>query len=690
MDRNFEKCLIESMEIARNAKNSFLTTEHIFLAVIKRENAIVQKLVDNGVDILALERDLKELIERVFDKFADGDTEQKPVMHPKFQEVFFAAQKDNSFDCNEFVDYILNDKESISFKLLISHGLKLDEVGEDDDLLTVLNDMDFGAFVGRKKEKARAFQILSRKSNNNPLFVGESGVGKTALVYSLASDLKNGVDIPPNLKNCIIYQLNLAPLVSGTKFRGDFEERLEGILADLSEEENAILFIDEIGSILSRGDGENSFDASMILKPYLSSGKLRFIGTATFDEIKNKDKALLRRFNKVAVEEPKHDEAVEILDGISKEYGDFHGVKFEKATCELCVTLAKRYRSDKFLPDSAIDVLDEVGARAKIEGKKVSDELVRSVLGELTNAANLGEVKRQNELVLALKNRLKQSIFGQDDAIETVCSHLLCNAAGFGAADRPLGVFLLTGSSGVGKTQLTIDLAKAMNMNFERFDMSEYMEKHAVAKFIGSPPGYVGFENGGALTNAVKNHPYSVLLFDEVEKAHPELLNVLLQVFDSATLTDAAGSKSDFRNCIIVMTSNLGTKEAPVVGFYKNESVRDDNAVRDFFAPEFRNRLDAVVRFASLSEEALKGVVEKCRKTLEVGGVRVEFGDEAVSEILRRGKSDEFGARNIARVVKESVAMKLAPLVLSGEVSAKSVVKVGFESGEFKFELKDL
>ena len=547
--------------------------------------------------------------------------------------------------------------------------------------------------IGREKEIEKTLQTLCRRKKNNPILVGEAGVGKTAIIEGIALKIVRG-EVPEKLKNKVIYAIDAGALIAGTTLRGEFEERLKDLIDEFSANQNAILFIDEIHTIVGAGTGNrNELDMSNILKPSLASGELSVIGATTYGEYRSfsQDKALSRRFCKIDVSEPSIDDSVEILKGVAKKYEEFHGVKFSDEILRDSVTLAKKYQSDKFLPDSAIDLIDEVGAsfafkphEAPLEISK--DDLVNT-LSISANIANLSSSVDNKQVLKNLEANIKREIFGQDEAVSSLCKALLRSYAGLGGASSPIGVFLFAGSSGVGKSELAKVLAAQLGVHFERYDMSEYMEAHSVSRLIGAPPGYVGFENGGILTNNIKKHPYSVILFDEVEKAHPSMTNIFLGIFDNASLTDNNGVTTDFKNTIIIMTSNLGTKEAPQVGFTKDESYKVDSAIKSFFAPEFRNRIDKIINFNRLSGEILEKIVDKTIGELELQlkNVKISLSKEAKDLIISRGYSDEFGARNLKREISSQISDHISGELLFGALQEGGLVSVSVKDGELSF-----
>lgn len=563
------------------------------------------------------------------------------------------------------------------------------------DLIALAQKGQIDTLVGRDEEVQRLMQVLCRRKKNNPLLVGEPGVGKTAIVEGLAQKIHDQV-VPDILKNTAVYALDMGALLSGTKYRGDFEKRLKEILEELGTQEGSILFIDEIHTIVGAGaTSGGSMDLSNLLKPALASGRIRCIGATTYSEFRNffdKDKALSRRFAKIDVLEPSIEDAFLIVKGLKGSYEKHHGVKYSTAVIRSSVELAKKYINDKFLPDSAIDLIDEVGASfhlAKKRRKVVEVSDIEAVLSKIANIPNRNVSRDESEVMQHLEARLKLKIFGQDNAIASLAKAIKRSRAGLGNPTSPIGAFLFAGPTGVGKTEVAKQLAFELGVHFERYDMSEYMEKHTVSRLIGAPPGYVGYDEGGQLSEAIKKHPYTVLLLDEIEKAHPDMLNILLQIFDSATLTDNNGSKIDFRNVIVIMTSNLGTKEAPTMGFTKNESAQTQRAIKEFFSPEFRNRLDDIIHFEALSEDVMIFVVEKLLKELEEQlkdkHISIVATTAAKKYLAQEGYSKEMGARVMRRVIGEQIKTPLSEEVLFGKLKNGGICKIDFKSKKLLF-----
>jgi ATP-dependent Clp protease ATP-binding subunit ClpA len=552
--------------------------------------------------------------------------------------------------------------------------------------------------IGRAAELERTVQILCRRRKNNPLFVGDPGVGKTAIAEGLALRLDQG-EVPALLRKCEIYALDMGALLAGTKFRGDFEERLKAVIAALAKKPEAILFIDEIHTIVGAGaTSGGSLDASNILKPVLASGEMRCIGSTTFEEYKNlfeKDRALSRRFQKIDILEPSVEETVEILKGLRSHYEEHHGVRFSDEALRAAAELSARHINYRHLPDKAIDVIDEAGAYLRLhpqEKRTVGVAEVESVVASMARVPVRSVSVADRRRLRSLDRDLKRQVFGQDEAIATLCRSILRSRAGLGHPEKPVGSFLFTGPTGVGKTEVARQLAQQMGVEFLRFDMSEYMEKHSVARLIGAPPGYVGFDQGGLLTDAVVRNPYAVLLLDEVEKAHPDLFNILLQVMDHGTLTDNNGKKADFRNVVLIMTSNAGAREmsANPIGFGGGAPGSPKQAVEKLFSPEFRNRLDAIIPFRALSETVMEKVVDKF--LAEFGGrlaekkVILALSPSARRDLARRGYDPLFGARPLARLMQTEIGDIIAGEILFGRLSRGGVVRIGLKADKLTFD----
>ena len=550
--------------------------------------------------------------------------------------------------------------------------------------------------IGRKAEIERVMQTLCRRKKNNPLLVGEPGVGKTAIAEGLALRISEN-DVPDVLKGSKIFALDMGSLIAGTKYRGDFEKRLKAILKELQGIDKAILFIDEIHTMVGAGSTSGgSMDAANILKPALARGDIKCIGATTYGEYRNffdKDKALSRRFAKIDIEEPSKEDTMLILQGIKHKYETYHSIAFSDAALQSAIDLSVKYLHDRFLPDKAMDIIDEVGAHFMLRGEedilvqpKDIEETVSKMLKLPSTVIGTDDTRKLKRL----KKDLQKKIIGQNHAIDALVQAIKRSYAGLNKPNTPIGSFLFVGPTGVGKTALAMELAETMHVHFERLDMSEYMEKHAISRLIGAPPGYVGFEQGGLLTEMIKKHPHTVLLLDEIEKAHPDIMNILLQVMDGAKLTDNNGVVSDFKNVILIMTSNIGTKEANVMGFNKDSSGRTENALKDFFTPEFRNRLSATIHFNALSIDVLVTIVdrelEKLNAQMADKKIKIKASKAAKRYLAEEGYDERYGARHIARVIDEQIKEPLTDEILFGKLRKGGSVKIGFKKGKLSFE----
>ena len=711
IEANLSYFLEKASEFAFENYNEYLTSEHILLTLLHLDKNSLEILISSGFD-----KDDKDELEYDLKKFIDNNNEQlKQKQTPKItlnvEQIFKDLQSQKSNITTKDFLYKLATSESFCADLLQAYGvdrdkiLNSDEMGKFENLIkfsTNLNELaikgKLDTVIGREDELERTIQTLSRRKKNNPILVGEAGVGKTAIANALAIKIVSG-DVPNRLKDVQILALDIAAMVAGTKYRGDFEKRLKEIIDEVKEYKNAILFIDEIHTIVGTGaTNGSSLDMSNILKPALADGSLRVIGATTYTEYRQffeKEKALSRRFAKIDIDEPSIDDSILILKGIKGRYEEFHNVKIGDDIIEKSVELAKKFMSEKFLPDSAIDLIDEMGASLNIKGKK--NALITDLTETLSKIAKIPDsnLKIDNSILLKnLERNLKQEIFGQDEAVQNLVAAIKRSYAGLKNTNSPIGVFLFTGSSGIGKSELAKLLSKNLNINFERFDMSEYMEKHSVARLIGAPPGYIGFEGGGLLTNAVKKHPYSVILFDEIEKANDEMINIFLQIFDNASLTDNTGAKSDFKNTIIIMTSNLGSKESPKMGFTKNENDRSDTAIKSFFTPEFRNRIDKIINFNPLNKKVLGLIVDKIlhqiNNNLKDKKVTIIANKNAIELLYKKGYSDEFGARNLQRIINELISDKISDELLFGKLKNGGSINISVKNNELKFDFLNI
>lgn len=553
--------------------------------------------------------------------------------------------------------------------------------------------------IGRDSEIEKVITILAQRRKNNPILVGDPGVGKTAIAEGLAKKIIEG-SVPEQIKDFMIYSLDLSSIVAGTKYRGDFEERMSEIIKEASGNANVVLFIDEIHTLIGAGSGSGSLDASNMLKPALSSGMLKVIGATTFDEHKSifeKEGALARRFQKVDVAEPSVEDATKILLGLKQRYEGFHGVSYDDAAIVAAVDLTVKYISERRLPDKAIDVLDMAGAEVKLSGKKkrITSKTIAGIVAKMARIPISSMGHSEKAKLKHLEHNLKKEIYGQDDAISKIVDNVLLSRANLVSKDKPIGSFLFVGPSGVGKTELSKQLAAKLEIGFVRFDMSEYMEKHAVSKLIGAPPGYVGYEGGGQLVDAIKKHPHCVLLLDEIEKAHHDIYNVLLQVMDYGVLTDNAGNKADFKNVILIMTSNLGAAEAAKneLGFMKAEDEdrlkERSDYVKKSFSPEFYNRIDAVALFDSLSPESISKVIDKrlsnMKSQLAEHGVEISFSSKSKEALAANGYNKDSGARHMERYLENELSKPLAKEILFGRLVKGGKVKIDYVDGKIAF-----
>jgi ATP-dependent Clp protease ATP-binding subunit ClpA len=738
-----EFCLNEAFHQARQARHEYLTVEHLVLAILDTPK-VREVLKACGADLAKLKQELKVHLEQSTPKLEESeDTEVQPTLgfQRVLQRAVFHVQSSGKKEVG--VDNVLvsifGEKQSHAVYLLnrqnvsrldvvnyISHGLsKIAEEKTDKDeaspdgerdaegagsalekYATNLNRMAqegrIDPLIGRKLEVERTIEILCRRRKNNPLYVGEAGVGKTAIAEGLARLIVEG-KVPEVLSDCTIYSLDMGSLIAGTKYRGDFEKRLKGVISELKKIPGAILFIDEIHTVIGAGAASGGvMDASNLIKPVLTNGELRCIGSTTYQEYRGifeKDHALTRRFQKIDVVEPTISETIEILQGLKPRFEEHHSIKYADEALVAAAELAARHINDRHMPDKAIDVVDEAGARLRLKpvAERESTVEVRHIEDVVARIARIpakSVSSSDREVLKTLERNLKLVIFGQDKAIEALASSIKMARSGLGDQRKPVGSFLFAGPTGVGKTEVTRQLAIAMGIEFIRFDMSEYMERHTVSRLIGAPPGYVGFDQGGLLTEAIAKHPHCVLLLDEIEKAHPDVFNLLLQVMDHGTLTDNNGRKADFRHVIIVMTTNAGAQEMnrPAIGFTQIDNASDGmEAVRRLFSPEFRNRIDAIIQFAALDPSTIERVVDKLivevEAQLEQKGVNLTLDDAARRWIAVKGYDPKMGARPMARVIQEYIKRPLAEELLFGRLVGGGNVRVTVAEDESKLAL---
>ncbi|ECQ1208207.1 AAA domain-containing protein [Campylobacter coli] len=688
---NLQKYLDNAKHLSTINRHEFTTCEHVLFAILKLSSdfkSIFEELADAEFELL--ESELKNYIA---EKNQSLDQEIEPVNSIVLDEIL---NHKNEIKIIDFLEKLIQDDRTYSSFLLQKHGMNLEKIqdfkqnSEIENLNSYASDLTLLAqkgkidpLIGRKFELERIIQILSRRKKNNPILIGEAGVGKTAIVEGLALVIAEK-KVPKNLQNAKIFSLDIAGLLSGTKYRGDFEKRIKEVLEGLQKLPNAILFIDEIHTIVGAGaTGESHTDFSNLLKPALSNGTLKCIGATTFMEYKNtfdKNKALSRRFAKINVDEPSQEEAFQILQGLKSKYEDFHKIKISDEVLQQAVVWGKKFFSDKYLPDSAIDLIDELGASyvLKAKTKKNADiKDLEQVLAKMTHHHKMFEFD-QNKALMNLSLNLKAKIFGQDEVIDKLVATLKQSFAGFKNLNTPRGVFLFTGSSGVGKTELCKVLAEFLGLNLERFDMSEYAEKHSISKLIGSPAGYVGYEDGGLLSNAVRKNPFSLILFDEIEKAHPDLSNTFLQIFDNAELTDNSGLKADFKNTIIIMTSNLGLKESNELGFLSKNEEKSNRAIKDFFAPEFINRIDKILHFNDLNDAILVKIIEKELDEISknLNNIKLSVDDKAKIYLAKKAYNKEFGVRLLKRIISEEIGEKISDEILFGKLKKGGIAKI--------------
>ncbi len=742
MTRDLEKRLTYATEIAQQNKHEYVTVEHIFLALADAP-LFVQIMQSVNAPLETFKIALSEFVKNL-PKISDeqlenyGGSEQwvpelTLACHRLFQRAALQVQNSGRSQINEgsLLVALFYEKDSQSLFLLeklgvtqfqviqfLSHGMKTEENlievipgaprGEESsstlaqfcsNLTAMAAKGEIDPLIGRTETLDRMIQILLRRTKNNPLIIGEPGVGKTAVVEGLALAIAHN-KVPDFLKSAEVFSLDMGGLLAGTKFRGDFEARLKKLLKELEQKVNPILFIDEIHLLIGAGSTSGStVDASNLLKPLLSRSKIHFIGATTQTEFRShfeKDRALARRFQKIDLSEPTVEETYLILKGLAPKFSEYHQVRYEDTALKACVDLAKKHRPQLFFPDKAIDVMDESGAWLRFENKSaekiVTTAVVEETIARMTNLPIASVKSQERGLLKDLDQKLKMSIFGQDEAIDKLTASIRLSRAGLKAENKPIGVYLFTGPTGVGKTEVCKQLALLMGIHFERFDMSEYLEKHSVSRLIGAPPGYVGFEQGGLLTEAVQKNPHCVLLFDEIEKAHPDLTSSLLQVMDAGRLTDGHGRTVDFRNVIMVMTSNSGARDVMKgsIGMVEeNRSHISLEAIQKQFAPEFINRLDAVVSFQSLPDDVLLKIVSKNVEELEMmlvhRGVQLSLDAEAQQWLLKityekSPQQKQYGARPVARSIEEYLKKPLVNELLFGKLSQGGSVKVSVKN----------
>ena len=746
LSKELEFTLNQAYKQAREKHHEYMTVEHMLLSLLDNPTA-AKVLKACGADAERLRRDIARFIEETTPVIPAGDKrDTQPTLgfQRVLQRAVFHVQsagKKEVTGANVLVAlfseqdsqavYLLNQQSVTRLDVVnfISHGIsKVPGENQDEDLhgdgeevrgdekdasspldsfATNLNELArqgrIDPLIGRELELERTLQILCRRRKNNPLLVGEAGVGKTAIAEGLAKKIVDD-DVPEVLKDAVIYALDLGGLVAGTKYRGDFEKRLKAVLAQLRRQPNAILFIDEIHTIIGAGAASGGvMDASNLIKPVLASGELRCIGSTTYQEYRGifeKDRALARRFQKIDIQEPSIEETVEILKGLRGRFESHHQVSYTQPSLRAAVELSAKYINDRHLPDKAIDVIDEAGASVQLRPvqkrkKRIDVADIEAIVAKIARIPPRRVSLSDTEALKNLDRDLKMVVFGQDEAIDALTAAIRMSRSGLGNEEKPIGSLLFTGPTGVGKTEVTRQLARILSMELIRFDMSEYMERHTVSRLIGAPPGYVGYDQGGLLTEEITKHPHAVLLLDEIEKAHPDVFNLLLQVMDHGTLTDNNGRKADFRNVVLVMTTNAGAEETSrrSIGFAEQDHSSDGiEALRRYFTPEFRNRLDAIVQFHALSPEIIASVVDKfvfeLEQQLAEKQVALTVDTEARVWLAERGYDRQMGARPMARVIQSHIKKPLANELLFGELVGGGAVRVYVEDGELAFEMR--
>ena len=714
----------DAVGFAKENRHEYLTVEHLFLSIVRSEA---------GSEILSiLDADLTELEAGIVKHITQTIPSLKEAVEP-FETVALSRAINDMMthihsagrteaNIGDMIAAIFMQEHSYAVFLMKKEGLarvdvlevishRYDQVktgtqGEKKEetlleqftieLVALAATGKIDPVIGRRDEIERVMQTLCRRKKNNPLLVGEPGVGKTAIAEGLALKISEN-EVPEILQGSKVFALDMGALVSGTKYRGDFEKRLKGIITELSKQDDAILFIDEIHTMVGAGaTSGGSMDASNLLKPALARGDLKCIGATTYQEYRNffdKDKALSRRFAKIDVDEPSIEDTFVILKGVQDKYEDYHNIKFTDGALQSAIDLSVKYLHDRFLPDKAMDIIDEVGAHFMLRGQSdvtVKPKDIEISVAKMMKLPSMVVGTDDTRKLRTIEKDLASHIIGQDEAIGALSTAIKRSYAGLNGDDKPIGSFLFVGPTGVGKTALATQLAKTMHVHFERLDMSEYMEPHTISRLVGAPPGYVGYEQGGLLTEMIKKHPHTVLLLDEIEKAHPDIMNILLQVMDGAKLTDNNGVVTDFKNVVLIMTSNIGTKEANVMGFNKDTSMKTDKALASFFSPEFRNRLSGTIEFNALDLPVLVTIVDreldKLNLLLKAKKVKVKLSKKAKEYLANEGYDERYGARHIARVIDEKVKESLTDEILFGKLQKGGMVKVDYKKEKLTFD----
>ncbi|RCL44197.1 MAG: AAA family ATPase [SAR86 cluster bacterium] len=732
LSKDLENALNELFKECSENSEEFVTIEHLLLVLTKEESS--RKIFEHlSVDVNSLEKEVKDYIKKNVPK-----TKEKKEIQPTLafqrvlQRAIFHVQSSGKTEVHgeNLLAALFSEKESYAVYMLsrrnisrldiveyISHGknTSVETANPEEkttsqpeslpDFLTNLNKEaekgNIDPLIGRDDTLERLFQILGRRRKNNPVLVGESGVGKTAIAEGLAKAIAEG-RAPKIFKDYQVMSLDVGSLVAGTKYRGDFEKKMKTLTSFLEKKENVILFVDEIHTIIGAGSASGgALDASNLLKPALARGDVRCVGATTYKEYRQvfeKNSSLSRRFQQIPIDEPSIDETIAILDGLKRKFEEFHGISYSKEALKSAVELSNKYLQDSKLPDKAIDLIDEAGSEKKLAknmGKTIRKSDIENLISKITKIPAMQLSASNKENLNSLEGNLKSVIFGQNHAVEAVVAAIKTAKAGIGNDEKPISSFLFTGPTGVGKTELTKQLAQFLGIDFVRIDMSEFMEKHSISKLIGSPPGYVGYDQGGYLTEEINKKPHSVLLLDEIEKAHPDIFNILLQVLDYGTLTDSNGRNINFKNTIIVMTSNTGAVEADneAVGFIEQESVdKFEKAVSKAFTPEFRNRLDGIINFNKLNNNNLNSVVEKLlvevQAKLNLKGIDLEWTDAVVQKILDDGFDAKLGARPLSRSVDKHIKKPVSAMLIDDNAKKGDTILVGIKAKQLNFKVK--
>ena len=739
--QSLETSLQKSIDYAAKKNHEHVTVEHLLLALIDDIDAS-NLLKACNIDLSILKNDLIKFIDE--QKYlVINNTEQLPEPTAGYRTVITRAaihvQQSGKNEVNgaNVIVAIFSQQESYSVYLLekqdmtrydavqfISHGIRKDEEYSAISVSEELNEHQepdpkkksaleafcenlnekasknmIDPLIGRDEEVLRLIQILCRRRKNNPLLVGDPGVGKTAIVEGLAYRIIHET-VPSVIKSSQIYSLDMGSLLAGTRYRGDFEERIKAVLKEIEKIDNSILFIDEIHTVIGAGaTSGGAMDASNLLKPYLQNERMRCVGSTTYKEFRqffDKDRALSRRFQKIDVDEPSNDDTIKILKGLKSRFEDFHGLKYSDEAIDCAVELSSRYMSDKKLPDKAIDVIDETGAAMKLKSSKkkiIEEKEIEETIARMAKIPSRNVTRDDTKKLKDLDKSLKRMVFGQDKAIEEIATSIRLSRAGLRDNQKPIGSYLFAGPTGVGKTELARQLSSILGVELLRFDMTEYMERHTVSRLIGAPPGYVGFDQGGLLTDGVDKNPYSVILLDEIEKAHPDIFNILLQIMDYGTLTDQNGRKVDFRNTILILTTNAGATDIakPALGFNRDKREGEDvEAIDKLFNPEFRNRLDSIISFSSLPDKVIARVVEKFIVELETQldnkNVFIQISEKAALWIGKEGYDENMGARPLSRLIQEKIKKPIAEQILYGKLSKGGNIKLDIKNNELTFE----